>query len=321
MRLPKIVLLALVIVTSPMVLAADAADVNQLDQYLTTAEANGFSGAVLIAENGKLRLNKGYGKTERHGSTAITADTLFDTGSVTKQFSAAAVMHLVQQGKLSTAMPISRFFNRLPEDKQAITLHQLLTHSAGIANGIGARDFTHVPTDEFFNRLFALPLYFAPGEGYAYSNAGYSILARIIELVSGMSYEAYLQNALFEPAGMRHTGYLNPLLAELPAAAGYLFGEVETGSTRDKYFEDAAIAWPLKGNGGMLSTMNDMYLWAQALQSESVLAAKYRDQLFEPHVAENEEGTSHYGYGWAIMPTPPGNHFYWSQWLKWYLLL
>jgi CubicO group peptidase (beta-lactamase class C family) len=180
MRLHKIVLLALVIVTSPMVLATDAADFNKLDKYLTTAEANGFSGAVLIAEDGKLRLNKGYGKTERQGSTPITADTLFDTGSVTKQFTAAAVMHLVQQGKLSTTMPISRFFNSLPEDKQAITLHQLLSHSAGIANGIGARDFTHVPTDEFFNRLFALPLYFAPGEGYAYSNAGYSILARII---------------------------------------------------------------------------------------------------------------------------------------------
>ena len=304
MRLLKIVLIALVITISPMVSAADASDLNKLDQYLTTAENNGFSGAVLIAEDGKLRLNKGYGKTERQGSTPITAYTLFDTGSVTKQFTAAAVMHLVQQGKLSTATPISRFFNSLPEDKQAITLHQLLTHSAGIANGIGASDFTHVPTNEFFNRLFALPLYFAPGEGYAYSNAGYSILARIIELVSGVSYEEYLQKALFEPAGMYHTGYLNPVLAELPAAAGYLFGEVETGSTRDKYFEDAAIAWPLKGNGGMLSTMNDMYLWAQALQSESVLSAKYRDQLFEPHVAENEEGTSHYGYGWAVMPTP-----------------
>ena len=304
MRLHIIVLLALLVFTSTSVLATDAADFNKLDQYLTTAETNGFSGAVLIADNGKLRLNKGYGKTERQGSTPITADTLFDTGSVTKQFTAAAVMHLVQQGKLSTSMPISEFFNELPEDKQSITLHQLLSHSAGIANGIGARDFTHVPTGEFFNRLFAMPLYFAPGEGYAYSNAGYSILARIIELVSGMSYEEYLQKALFEPAGMHNTGYLNPVLAKLPAAAGYLFGEVETGSTRDKYFEDAVIAWPLKGNGGMLSTMNDMYLWAQALQSESVLAAKYRDQLFEPHVAENEEGTSHYGYGWAVMPTP-----------------
>ena len=304
MRLLKTVMAVLLLFSSQWGLAAESRELKQLDQYLTASVTNGFSGAVLIAEQGEVRFKQGYGKVDRKETVTISADTLFDIGSVSKQFTAAAVMHLVQEGKLTTNMSLSEFFDDVPQDKQAITLHQLLTHSAGVANGMGEGDFSHVSTDAFFNRLFALPLYFAPGEGYAYSNAGYSILARVIELTSGMPYEAYIQQALFEPAGMHHTGYLKPLLTELPAAVGYLYGEAETGSTRDQYFEDGAIAWPLKGNGGILSTMNDMYLWAQALQNDSVLAAKYRNRLFQPHVAENEEGTSHYGYGWAVMTTP-----------------
>ncbi|GGF81109.1 serine hydrolase domain-containing protein [Alteromonas lipolytica] len=280
-----------------------------LDKYLQDSVANGFSGAVLVVEAGDVRLNQGYGLAVRDAHLPVTAETLFDIGSVTKQFTAAAIMHLAQQGKLTTSMTLADFFADVPPDKQGITLHQLLSHSAGIANGIGARDFEHIPTQTFFARLFNEPLYFAPGEGYAYSNAGYSILARIIELVSGQPYESYVQSALFAPAGMQHTGYLKPELRQEPAAAGYLFGEADTGSTRDRYFADAAIAWPLKGNGGILSTLNDMYLWSQALQTNRILKDQYRQQLFSPHVAEDEEGSSHYGYGWAIMKTPRDTRF------------
>lgn len=281
----------------------------ELDNYLKTSVEDGFSGAVLIVQDGKVVLNKGYGLADREDKLPITDDTLFDIGSVTKQFTAAAIMRLVQSGKLTTSMTINDFFEDVPEDKQKITIHQLLTHSSGIANGMGARDFDHVSTDEFFARLFATPLYFKPGEGYAYSNSGYSFLAYIVEQVSGQSYDAFMKESIFLPAGMHHTGYLYENLASLPAATGYLFGEVSSGSTRDRYVEDGKIAWPLKGNGGILSTMNDMYLWSKALQSEAVLSAKYRDQLFMPHMAEDDEGTSHYGYGWAVMQTPRETRF------------
>lgn len=304
MRIYLVLMIIFTFITCKPGVAEENSKFTALDEYLSASVDEGFSGAMLIAQERSVRFSKGYGLLDRNADALISADTLFDIGSVSKQFTAAAIMHLVQEGKLTTSMPLSKFFGELPQDKQDITLHQLLTHSAGITNGVGAGDFTHVPTDEFFSRVFSAPLYFSPGEGYAYSNAGYSILARVIELVSKMPYEAYIQQNLFEPAGMQNTGYLAPDLAELPAATGYLYGVVDTGSTRDLYFKDNAIAWPLKGNGGILSTLNDMYLWAQALQSESVLKAEFRDQLFAPHVAENEEGSSHYGYGWAVMPTP-----------------
>lgn len=302
--LSKIIVLVGSLICAHWSLANENSDFNKLDQYLKASVADGFSGAVLVVQDDIVQLKHGYGLVARDSITPINADTLFDIGSVTKQFTAAAIMQLVQQGRLNTSMHLSDFFKNLPQDKQNITLHQLLTHSSGLANGIGAGDFDQVPTDAFFSRLFALPLYFAPGDGYAYSNAGYSVLARIIELVSGTPYEDYLQTALFKPAGMMHTGYLKSELSAIPAAQGYLYGEIQTGSTRDRYFNDGAIAWPLKGNGGILSTLNDMYLWFKALNNDSVLTAKYRHQLFAPHVAEDDEGSSHYGYGWAVMETP-----------------
>ena len=122
------------------------------------------------------------------------------------------------------------FFKDIPSDKKKITIHQLLTHSAGLLDVIGEDDFDHIPTEEFFKRLFNTQLLHKPGTKYLYSNAGYtSILARIIELESGNDYESFLNQHLFEPAGMKHTGYLKPEWDNKLIATGYARSVIEVG--------------------------------------------------------------------------------------------
>ena len=190
---------------------AAAADVaTKIDSYLSAGVKNGFSGAVLIAVDGKTVLNKGYGLANKNQEIPNSPETVFDIGSVTKQFTAAAILKLTQQNKLSVSDPLSRFFPKLPDDKKKITLHHLLTHSAGLVDTIGDGDFDHIPRDQFFKHLFKTKLLFEPGKKHRYSNAGYSILGRVIELASGQDYETFLYEQLFKPAGMQQTGYLRP---------------------------------------------------------------------------------------------------------------
>ena len=156
-----------------------------MHEYLQAGVGEGFSGAVLIARGGEILLNEGYGFADKEQGAPMTPDTVVDIGSVTKQFTAAAILVLSDQGKLDVEDSIGRFFPNLPEDKSGITIHHLLTHTAGLVDGVGDGDFDHIPTEEFFRRVFDSELLSAPGERHSYSNAGYSVLARIVELSSG----------------------------------------------------------------------------------------------------------------------------------------
>ncbi len=259
-----------------------------LDQYLSRLEALGFSGAVLVAKDGKVVLHKGYGLADREKKTPYTPETVFDVGSITKQFTAAAILKLDMAGKLQVTDLISKYFDGVPADKQGITLHHLLTHSSGLEDGFGG-DYEEMPRDVLVQKAFASKLLWAPGTRYRYSNAGYSLLGAIVEKVSGKPYETFLHEQLFKPAGMEKTGYRIPKWKPEELAHGYQ-GDEPWGTPLDHAWAPEGPWWNLRANGGILSTVGDLYKWHQVLEGEAILSKDAKAKYFAPHMPEDEEG-------------------------------
>ena len=256
----------------------------------------------MVAQNGDILYNGGVGFSNKTEHLPVTEETVFTTGSITKQFTATAILHLQEKGKLSVNDSIYNLFENIPEDKQHITIHQLLTHTSGIVGSLGyGVDFVPISIEKFLSEVYNSPLDFEPGTQYSYSNVGYSLLAMIIEKVSQLDYETYLQKHLFQKAGIKHTGYLFPKWDSAQIAHGYKCGE-DWGNHLFKWKSDGnQIAWHLKGNGGILSTPSDLYQWYMALKEHKIISKKSWEQLTFPHVKENESGDAYYGYGWTLM--------------------
>lgn len=276
----------------------------KLDEYMTRLAALGYAGPVLVAKDGEIVLAKGYGLADRARNIPVTPDTVVSTGSITKQFTAAAILKLEEQGKLSVNDPIAKYFQNAPPDKTGITLHHLLTHSAGFPGAIGD-DYTAIGRDEYIRKALATPLNFPPGAEYDYSNVGYSLLGAIVELLSQQGYEAFLNDNLFKPAGMTQTGYKLPQWPKDRLAHGYARGE-DRGTMLDRAWDADGPYWNLRANGGIQTTIGDMYRWHRALEGDTVLSSASRQKLFTPHVSEGPRSGSFYGYGWAIFKDPQG---------------
>lgn len=284
------------------------------DAYLTRLEALGFAGAALIVEDGRTVLRKGYGLADREAEVPITAASVFSLGSITKQFTAAAILALEARGLLSVDDPIADYFSDVPADKEAVTLHHLLTHSSGLASDFAQTDFDPVgrERDAYVRRALDSELLFAPGSGYEYSNAGYSMLAAIVEIETGKSYEEALRELVLDPAGMDETGYRTPQWDRARVAVGYRDGE-RWGTIVERMEEPGAPFWQLRGNGGLHTTLADMEDWDRALETDAVLPAAERSAMFTPHVPEDPDSISFYGYGWAIEETPRHGTLVWHN--------
>lgn len=265
----------------------------ELDEYLTRITPFGFSGALLVARDGEIVLNKGYGMSIRTKSVRNTAETVFSTGSITKQFTAAGIMKLEIDGKLNPNDPITKYLDDVPEDKVEITLHHLLTHTSGLVQDVGM-DYDVAHRDETVKKILDQELEFEPGERFEYTNVGYTLLAAVIEKVSGQKYEEYLNQNLFKPAGMRFTGYRMPEWDKKVVAHWYV-GETDNGIPLEKPYP----YWNLMGNGGILSTTEDMYKWHLALSSDAVLSADVKKKLYTPFLND-------YAYGWDVLKTEHG---------------
>ncbi|MGD8506825.1 MAG: serine hydrolase domain-containing protein, partial [Candidatus Bathyarchaeota archaeon] len=259
----------------------------KFDKYLTRITPFGFSGALLVSKKGEVVLNKGYGMAIREKNICNTAETVFNIGSLTKQFTASAIMKLEMQDKLNTNDRLDKYVNNVPVDKEGITIHHLLTHTAGVINYTG-EDHEMAHRDETIHKILDAPLLFTPGKDFKYSNAGYSLLAAVIELVSRKSYEEYLSDHLFKPAGMTVTGYRIPNWKERMIANWYI-GETNNGT----HLERPYPYWNLLGNGGILSTTDDMFKWYLALKSDSILSSGAKKKLFTPFL-------KNYAYGWGV---------------------
>ena len=274
---------------------------DRIENYMMLWEDQGFSGSVLVAYQGEIILEEGYGFADRSANIKNTAETVFDIGSITKQFTATGILKLAMYDKLKVQDKLSKYFKDVPKDKEAITLHHLLSHSAGFPGGIG-NDYTAISEEDFIQKALASSLKFEPGTDYNYSNVGYSLLALIIEKVSGLTYEQYLKKNLFEPSGMDQTGYVMPDWDSDKIATGYRNNK-EWGKPNEKKWDKDGPYLHLKGNGGILSTVGDMYKWHQALLDDKILDTKSKEMMYTKHVQEGEGAQSYYGYGWAIFPT------------------
>lgn len=277
--------------------AGDAASVDlqaKLDTYCrAAADALNFQGVVLIARDGRPILEKGYGFADREQEVPNSPETKFQIASVTKQFTAAAILHLAQQGKLDLQDPLAKHLPAYPADPgDRITIHHLLSHTSGIPNyladpEIWARIATEIPIPELVATFSHRPLDFEPGTAFAYSNSGYVLLGLIIEATSGQSYEEYLRNAVFQPLGMRDSGYGCHAGIVPNCASGY-----ET--VGDEWRNAGPIAMSMAYSAGALyATASDLLKWDQALYGDRLLAEASKERMFTPVL----EG---FGYGWVI---------------------
>jgi CubicO group peptidase (beta-lactamase class C family) len=271
-----------------------------LDDYLTRASAFGFSGAVLLAEKGEVVLQKGYGLADRGAQIQLTDASPLHVGSLGKQFTAAAILRLEVDGRLSVEDRLEQFFPDVPEDKRAITLHQLLSHTSGLPY-LTTRSFMEArPRAEVMREMLELPVRSEPGAGYMYSNPGYALLAGVIEQASGETYERYLERAIFLPAGLEDTGFVDDTARW--AATG-----IRSYSGADDHGEALSAMRPLPkaiGAGTIVSTVADLYRWDRALRGDVVLPESARMRLFDT-TAQIGEGR-YYGYGWMITRTSRG---------------
>jgi len=277
----------------------------RIDEYLSRLERFGYSGGALVVRGKDILLMKSYGLSDRAGKIPLTTDSVYNLGSITKQFTAAAILTLEMQGKLSVTDLASKYLDGVPVDKASITLHHLLTHSSGLESDFSPTDYEPVGREEYVRRALQSTLLFKPGSGYEYSNAGYSLLAAIVEKVSGQSYEAYLTGRVLKPAGMLETGYKAPAWAPARIAHGYRDGQ-DWGTIVQRIAPPDAPYWMLRGNGGLHTTLGDMLAWHRALDSDAVLSKEARAKYVKGYVAEGPAGRSFYAYGWAVSRTRRG---------------
>lgn len=270
----------------------------EIDAYVAGFTPDRFGGTVLVAKGGEVVLNKGYGMADRSGNIPNSSESVIIIGSITKQFTAAGILKLEMQGKLSTEDSLQEYFPDLPEEKRDITLHQLLTHTAGLIDYTGDDwdngDFEVAPRDETIQEAFDAPLLSVPGEEFNYSNSSYSVLAAIIELVSGQSYEEYLSEHVFKPAGLDATGYRLPPWDEHVVSHYYVEGE-DLGTPLERPYPQ----WNVLGNGGLLTTNGDLYRWHLALAGETVLSAEAKRKFYTPFL-------DNYALGWDVEQTDNG---------------
>lgn len=301
-----------------------------LIDYFQKAAGLGFSGSVLVSSGDKVLLRDGYGWADEKRRVPIVAETVFDIGSITKVFTAVAVMQLAEKGKLSTADPITKYFPNVPKDKSAITLHHLLTHTGGLEHEDfyqeATQDIRKILTDreKFIQRILSYPLAFEPGTKRLYSNSGFSFLAAIVEKISGQSYEAYLREHILRPAGMSRTGYVIPKWKRSLVARGYNDGPTDYGFPWDTQWSGKIIPWDLLGNGGLLSTVDDMHRFVVGLRDGKLLAEPAKTKMFTVYFAERDQA-----YGWFISRTETGDHTFiyhggdavpqgWNADLRWF---
>jgi CubicO group peptidase (beta-lactamase class C family) len=264
----------------------------EVDAYLQPLlEADLISGSVLIARGGEVELAKGYGPANREHGIACTADTVYRIASLSKSFTAMAVMILQERERLSVDDSLSKYVPDYPRGDE-ITLHHLLTHTSGVINYSRLPDHYRVWTmphtiEQVIERFKHEPLRFDPGERFEYSNSGYVLLAHVIEKVSGVSFGEFLRENIFEPLEMHRTG-LDSHTEIIPgrATGHYDFGE---GMVQASYLDVGYTS----GAGGIYSTVGDLFRWERALSTDVLVSEKTRKQIFKPF-------RESYGYGWFI---------------------
>ena len=252
-----------------------------------------FNGSALVAKNGTILLNKGYGYRNAADTILNDEHTIFQLGSITKQFTSAVILKLQEEKKLAVSDKLSKYFPGYPKG-DSITIQQLLSHTSGIYNytddqNFMANEITKPATREQMMALFEnKPLDFSPGTSWKYSNSGYSLLGYIIEAVTKKPYEQSVRRYIFTPLHMTHSGFDFTHLKSDDKAIGYF--KLNDKESMPAPIVDSTVSFSA---GAIYSTTGDLYLWHQALEHNTVLSKMQQEAAYTP-VKNN------YGYGWGI---------------------
>ena len=269
---------------------------DKIDRLLNLYDAFGeLSGVVLVAQDGKLIYKNAFGEANQEWKIANTTDTKFRIGSLTKQFTAAIILQLEEEGKIKIKNTISDYLPYYRKDiGKKVTLQDLLNHTSGIPNYTDRPDFinsiirSYIPTEQLVKEYCSDDLEFLPGKQFKYNNSGYVILGAIIETVTGESFEANLKKRILSPLEMDDSGYDSPSIVLEKRASGY---QKVGFQYINAMFVDMSIP---NAAGGMYSTIDDLYKWDRALNGEEILSKKAKKKMF----TSNKHGN--YGYGWFI---------------------
>ncbi|HWB09206.1 MAG TPA: serine hydrolase [Pirellulales bacterium] len=264
----------------------------KIEEYLSACvEAEQFNGSVLVARDNEQLVCRGFGLANFEHEIPNGPQTKFRLGSVTKQFTATAILILQDRGKLTVDDRISQYIDPSPDTWKDVTIHHLLSHTSGIPNFTNFPDYQ--PTMRLastpaktIDRFREKPLEFVPGEKFAYSNSGYILLGAVIEKAAGKSYEAFLREAIFEPLGMNETGYDHNEEIVRGRAAGYQRG----ADLANAEFIDMSLPYAA---GGLYSTVGDLHRWHEALSGGKLLSEKGMTAMFTPVKGD-------YAYGWNV---------------------
>ncbi len=253
-----------------------------------------FNGSALVAENGKIIYEGAYGQANMEWNIPNTPDTRFRLGSITKQFTATIILQLVEQGKIKLDAKLSDYLPDYRKDTgEKVSIHHLLTHTSGIPSYTGQPGFFQnvsrnpYKVDEFVKKYASGDLEFEPGSKFRYNNSGYFLLGAIIERVTGKPYEQVLKQNIFEPLGMKNTGYDHYATIIAKRASGYI--KTPDGYLNAPYL-DMSIPYAA---GSLYSTVEDLYLWDQALYTDKVLSAQSKALMYKPFLED-------YAYGWVV---------------------
>jgi CubicO group peptidase (beta-lactamase class C family) len=274
----------------------------RLDAWLSgLAQSGELRGSVLVARGDTVLLSRGYGVADEASGAPNTATTRFRIGSISKQFTAMAILILQEQGKLRVEDTICLYVSDCPDAWRPVTLRHLLTHTSGVPDYTNFPDFPALigapaTLDQLIARFKSLPLEFTPGARWSYSNSGYILLGAVIERVSGQSYSAFLRDHIFAPLGMRDTSYdvNNPPSPQ--HATGYLSAHERPVYLNMSEFGPA---------GALASTVEDLYRWDRALARHQLVGQRTMDAMFTPAIPCPAGGCllpsdRGYGYGWFI---------------------
>ncbi len=277
----------------------------QIDRIMQAhATVGEFNGSVLVSRREQIIYEKGFGSANLEWNVPNDVTTKFEIGSMTKQFTAVLVLQFVNEGKIRLDGHLSDYLPYYRKDTGTrVTISELLSHTSGIPNFTDLPGFLEGPSSrvhhavrEFVEGFCSGDLRFEPGTKFEYSNSGYFLLGAVLEQISGVSYEQLLQARIFNPLGMKDSGYTHFDNIIKHRAAGY---EHSPSGLQNARYYDMSVPFAA---GALYSTVEDLSLWDQALYGERLLPAELRDLLFKPNL-------EHYGYGWAILVPAAGSPY------------
>jgi CubicO group peptidase (beta-lactamase class C family) len=268
-----------------------------VDNYLASQmQQHRIPGLTLkIIRDGKTIKTAAYGLANLELNVPAKPETVFEVGSITKQFTAAGILLLAQEGKLSVDDKISKHLKDTPETWADVTIRHLLTHTSGIKNYTGLNGYQlwrHLTQEQFIQSIGKEPMEFQPGDSWKYCNTGFNLLGYIIENVSGMNYWDFLSQRIFQPLGMTATTNRRPSLIIPNRAAGY-------EQTNRMWINRDSDLTEVFSAGAIASTVGDLAKWNAALDSDRLLNAASKQQMWTP-VKLNDGKTRKYGFGWNV---------------------